>query len=110
MNVLQDKRNGTAILALEGRLDSTTSGEFETRLLGVIESGETQLVLDFAKLDYISSAGLRVLLKAGKALKGKGGQMSFCSVKDYIREIFEMSGFTSFFRIHASLEDALKSS
>lgn len=108
MEVIQDKRDGVLVLALKGRLDSSTSGDFEGKLLGLVHAGETRVVLDFRDLDYISSAGLRVLLKAAKELKQKQGRICFCAVKDYIREIFEMSGFISFFPLHASLEDALK--
>ncbi len=107
MEVTQTQQNGIIILGLKGRLDSNTSDGFEKQLLGLIQAGETQLVLDFKELDYISSAGLRVLLKAAKELKRNDGLLSFCSLKDYIREIFELSGFVSFFPIHATLEESL---
>ena len=107
MEVTQTQQNGIIILGLKGRLDSNTSDDFERQLLGLIQAGETQLVLDFKELDYISSAGLRVLLKAAKELKRNDGLLSFCSLKDYIREIFELSGFVSFFPIHATLEESL---
>lgn len=108
MEVTEKRQNGVIILVPKGRLDSNTSDEFEKRLLGLVGSGETSLVIDFKDLDYISSAGLRVLLKAAKELKKKNGQIAFCAVKDYIREIFELSGFVSFFAIHPTLEDSLK--
>lgn len=108
MEVTEKRQNGVIILVPKGRLDSNTSDEFEKRLLGLVGSGETSLVIDFKDLDYISSAGLRVLLKAAKELKKKNGQIAFCAVKDYIREIFELSGFVSFFPIHPTLEDSLK--
>ena len=108
MEVTEKRQNGVIILVPKGRLDSNTSDDFEKRLLGLVGSGETSLVIDFKDLDYISSAGLRVLLKAAKELKKKNGQIAFCAVKDYIREIFELSGFVSFFPIHPTLEDSLK--
>lgn len=108
MEVTEKRQNGVIILVPKGRLDSTTSDDFEKRLLGLVGSGETSLVIDFKDLDYISSAGLRILLKAAKELKKKNGQMAFCAVKDYIREIFELSGFVSFFPIHPTLDDSLK--
>ena len=108
MEVTQKQQNGITILGLKGRLDSNTSDDFEKRLLGLIQTGETRLVLDFEELDYISSAGLRVLLKTAKELKRVNGQLSFCSLKEYIREIFELSGFVSFFPIHPNLEESLK--
>ncbi len=108
MEVTQKQQNGTTILGLKGRLDSNTSDDFEKKLLGLILGGENRLVLDFTELDYISSAGLRVLLKAAKELKRNNGSISFCSLKEYIREIFELSGFVSFFPIYATLEESLK--
>jgi anti-sigma B factor antagonist len=109
MEVTQTQKEDICVLGLKGRLDSNTSDDFEKRLLGLIQGGETRLVLDFKDLDYISSAGLRVLLKAAKELKRNNGRLVFCSLKDYIREIFELSGFVSFFPIHATLEESLNS-
>jgi anti-sigma B factor antagonist len=107
MEVTQTQQDGIIVLGLKGRLDSNTSDDFEKKLLGLIQTGETKLVLDFKELDYISSAGLRVLLKAAKELKRNNGRLSFCSLKDYIREIFELSGFVSFFPIYPTLEESL---
>jgi anti-sigma B factor antagonist len=108
VEVNEKRQNGVAILALKGRLDSNTSGDFEKKLLGMVQQGETRLVLDFSELDYISSAGLRVLLKAVKELKRSDGRLCVCSVKDYIREIFSLSGFLSFLPTHATLEESLR--
>ncbi len=108
MEVTQKQQNGITILGLKGRLDSNTSDDFEKTLLGLIQTGETRLVLDFEELDYISSAGLRVLLKTAKELKPVNGQLLFCSLKDYISDIFDLSGFASFFPIHPNLEESLK--
>ncbi len=109
MEVTETEKDGIYVLGLKGRLDSNTSDDFEKKLLGLIVAGQTRLVLDFKDLDYISSAGLRVLLKAAKELKRNNGRLAFCSLKDYIREIFELSGFVSFFPIHPTLEESLKS-
>ena len=70
MEVTEKRQNGISILGLLGRLDSNTSLEFEKRLFEVIEDGHRSVIVDFDGLDYISSAGLRVLLKATKELKG----------------------------------------
>jgi len=109
MDVTKTQQDGITILALKGRLDSNTSDEFEKELFGMVQQGETRFILDFKELDYISSAGLRVLLKTAKELKRANGRFSLCSIKDYIREIFEMSGFVSFLPIHATVEESLKS-
>ena len=86
------KQDGTALeIALEGRLDTMTSPELEAELNKSLGSAET-LVMDFGKLDYISSAGLRVLLSAHKIMNAKGG-MKITRVNDIVQEVFEVTGF-----------------
>ena len=79
------------VVAPEGRLDTKTASELEEALIGSINEAES-LVLDFAKLDYISSAGLRVLLSAHKAMSAKGG-MKVTNVNEIVQEVFEVTGF-----------------
>ena len=99
MEVVEKKQNGICILGLLGRLDSNTSPEFEKKIFGVIQDGTKSLIVDFESLDYISSAGLRVLLKATKELKRSDGKIVLCSMKEYIKEVFEIAGFVSLFPI-----------
>ena len=108
MEVNEKRQDGVVVLALKGRLDSNTSGDFEKKLLGMVQGGESRFVLDFSELDYISSAGLRVLLKAVKELKRTDGRLCVCAVKDYIREIFSLSGFLTFLPTHSTLEESLQ--
>mgnify|MGYP002734206116 CR=1 FL=1 len=84
-------------IALEGRLDTTTSPELETVLNDSLD-GVTSLVFDFEKLDYISSAGLRVLLSAQK-LMNRQGTMKILHVGEVIQEIFEVTGFSDILTI-----------
>lgn len=108
MEVVEKRQNGICILGLLGRLDSNTSPEFEEKLFGVINDGTRSVIVDFDNLDYISSAGLRVLLKAAKELKRSDGKIVLCSMKDYIKEVFEIAGFVSVFPIVSSVADAIK--
>ena len=108
MEVVEKKQNGICILGLLGRLDSNTSPEFEKKIFGVIEDGTRNVIVDFESLDYISSAGLRVLLKAAKLLKRSDGKIVLCSMKEYIKEVFEIAGFVSLFPIVSSVGDAIK--
>ena len=86
------KQNGEALeIALEGRLDTMTSPELEAELNKSLAGAET-LVMDFSKLDYISSAGLRVLLSAHKIMNAKGG-MKVTKVNEIVQEVFEVTGF-----------------
>lgn len=107
MEVFEKTQNGIRILGLLGRLDSNTSPEFEKRIFEVIEDGSRSVIVDFESLDYISSAGLRVLLKAAKELKRSEGKIVLCAMKDYIKEVFEIAGFVSLFPIVSSVEDAI---
>ena len=84
-------------IALEGRLDTMTSPELEAELKNVLD-GVDELVLDFSKLDYISSAGLRVLLSAHKSMAGKGG-MTVTHVNEIVQEVFEVTGFADILNI-----------
>ena len=91
-------QNGTALtVALEGRLDTTTAPDLEKALRDSL-NGVTNLTLDFARLEYISSAGLRVLLSTHKAMAGKGG-MKVTHVNEIVNEVFEVTGFADILTI-----------
>jgi anti-sigma B factor antagonist len=109
MEIIEDKANAISIFKLNGRLDSNTSQGFEKKIFQAITDGSKHMVIDFKDLDYISSAGLRVILKATKALKREDGRIMLCSMQDYVKEVFEIAGFDSFLPIVPNLEDALKS-
>ena len=84
-------------IAIEGRLDTTTAPELEAELKASLDTA-SELVLDLAKLDYISSAGLRVLLSAQKVMINKGG-MKLIHVNETVMEIFEVTGFSDILTI-----------
>ena len=98
LNITTDIAEQTVRCALEGRLDTVTAPELETKLKEALE-GATELVLDMEKLDYISSAGLRVLLSAQKIMTGKEGKMKLTGVSGIIMEIFDTTGFTEILTI-----------
>lgn len=97
LKITKTVQDGKASFALEGRLDTVTSPELESKLREVLD-GVGELTLDLEKLDYISSSGLRVLLTAQKAMTGRG-DMTITHVKDIIREIFEITGFSEILTI-----------
>ncbi len=91
-------QNGTALtLALEGRLDTMTSPDLEAELNKSLP-GVDSLTLDLSKLDYISSAGLRVLLSAHKLMSARGG-LKVTNVNEIVREVFEVTGFADILTI-----------
>lgn len=96
-----------AVLSPSGRLDSNTSKSFESELIPVVESGPGAVVVDLSNLQYVSSAGLRVLLVAAKRSKAGGGRLALSGMSDQIREVFDISGFSAIFTIFATRDEAV---
>lgn len=91
LNINQTTDEKKVTVALEGRLDTNTAPQLEEALSGMLDGVES-LILDFEKLDYVSSAGLRVLLSAQKTMT-KQGEMKVIHVNETVNEIFEVTGF-----------------
>ena len=94
MDISEDRKADAVILALSGKLDATTAKTFEDRILGVINSGTQRLVVDLSQLDYVSSSGLRVFILAAKRLQTVDGKIVLCSMKDHVRQVFDLAGFS----------------
>lgn len=107
MEIREKQTGGVYIIEVEGKLDSKTSSQMEKCLVSAIDNGNKEIILDFTALDFISSAGLRVLLIGVKKLKLVNGKIVLVSVKDYIKEILEISGFHTLFQVYPNLEEAL---
>ena len=99
MNIIKNKDGSKLTLALEGRLDTTTAPQLEGELKEALD-GVTALELDFQQLEYLSSAGLRVLLAAQKVMN-RQGKMTLHHVNETIREVFEVTGFIDILTIEA---------
>ena len=97
MNITKQVNGSQLTVALEGRLDTTTSPELETELKTSL-SGVTDLTFDFAELKYISSAGLRVLLSTQKIMN-RQGSMTITNVNETVMEVFEATGFSDILTI-----------
>ena len=97
MNIIKKQNGANLEIALEGRLDTVTSPELEKELKASLDGADT-LTLDFAKLDYISSAGLRVLLSAHKQMSAKGG-MKVVNVNEIVKEVLDVTGFSDILTI-----------
>lgn len=106
MNIREEARDGAALVHLDGRLDSSTSASLEQVLPARVQEGGTTIV-DLAGLRYVSSAGLRVFLKAAKAAKAKGSRLVLAAMSAEVREVFDISGFTALFTLAPSVDDAL---
>lgn len=97
MTTTTNQENGKLSIALEGRLDTNTAPQLDAQLKQLI-NGVSELEFDFSKLDYISSAGLRVLLAAQKIMN-KQGKMLIRHVNETIMEVFEITGFVDILTI-----------
>jgi len=106
MDVNIERQDDVAVVQPHGRLDSNSSPSFEEQLLGIIEA-ESAVVLDMAGLNYVSSAGLRVLLVAAKKCKAAGCKFAVFGLTPQVRLVFDISGFLALFAVHPSREEAL---
>lgn len=96
------------VLRVDGKLDTKTSPDAQALLTELIAQGATKIVVNFEKLVYISSSGLRVLLAAAKQLKHKSGELRVCSLNEVVQEVFEISGFNTILAVTKSELEALE--
>ncbi len=107
MNITTTEVEGITIAEFEGNLDTNTAPDAEERLGELLEKGVTKILVDFTTLNYISSAGLRVLLVTTKRLGGTGGSMRLCGLNETVDEVFEISGFSTIFSVFGTRDEAL---
>jgi anti-sigma B factor antagonist len=108
MEISERKTAEVVTLSLAGKLDTSTAKAFEEKILGQIEAGERRIVIDLAKLDYVSSAGLRVFVLAAKRLDGAHGKIVLCALRDSVKQVFDIAGFSSIFSVYGSHDEAIK--
>lgn len=94
MTISKNLEGDKLTVAVEGRLDTVTAPDLESELKSALE-GVKELVMDFTKLEYISSAGLRVLLAAFKKMDAKGGKMKLTNINEMVREVLDVTGLMS---------------
>lgn len=107
MEVNENIEGEALILSPVGRIDSSTAAQFQEITLGKISEGHGRLVIDFSNVDYISSAGLRVILMAAKRCKAANGGFAMCNLAAHIKEVFEISGFLKILTLAENQEDAI---
>ena len=106
MDVSTRSEQDVTIVAFAGNLDSNTAPAAQQALDGVLAAGGKKLVVDFSALDYISSAGLRVLLGTAKKLQGSGGALRLFGLNETVREVFEISGFSTILAVRGTESEA----
>ena len=100
--------NEVKVLEFEGKLDTQTSPEAQDQLTQLIEGGAQKILVNFEKLEYISSAGLRVLLTAAKQLKAVDGELRVSGLNEIVKEVFDISGFTTILKVFGSESEAIE--
>ena len=108
MDIFEARNKETYILAITGRLDAITSPDLRNKIMSSIELGERSILLDCTNLEYVSSAGLRVLFEASFNLNQVSGNIKICSINNNVKKIFDMVDLTSEVAIFSSQEEALK--
>jgi anti-anti-sigma factor len=108
MKIAKVERDGVVCLKIDGRLDAKSAPEAEITVKGLLGEGRLQLLFDLSAMDYISSAGLRVILMAVKDLRSKKGKVVLCALTPYVKEIFDVSNFSSIIPITDSVETGLQ--
>ncbi|MCR8657456.1 STAS domain-containing protein [Paenibacillus endoradicis] len=106
MNIHIEQKDLATAIALEGRLDGVTMQQLEQQLVQLLEQGYKHFLFHLERLDYISSAGLRVMLFAIKRTKVIQGSVVLCAMQSNVKDIFDLSGFSSIFTICNSEEEA----
>lgn len=107
MEIIKKDKNGVQLVSFIGRLDAGSSSSADLELKDIIKK-DSKLIIDLNRLEYISSAGLRVLLVAAKAIHNKSGMMCLFGLNDNVSEVFNVSGFSAIFDIAESEEEATK--
>jgi anti-sigma B factor antagonist len=107
MEISTSESGDVRILSFQGNLDTNTAPDAESEINGLIDGGAQKLLVNFEKLDYISSAGLRVLLATAKKLKASSGDLKICCLNQTVQEVFDISGFSTILSVASSEEEAL---
>jgi anti-anti-sigma factor len=99
VDISTETAGDVTVVHVEGNLDTNTAPDAQQRLDALLDEGSSKLLVDFEALEYISSAGLRVLLSTAKRLSASGGSMHISGLNETVDEIFEISGFSTIFNV-----------
>ena len=109
LDIEHEEKESVAVVYFMGKMDTRTSPEAEKYVNGLLEEGETNILMNFEELDFISSTGLRVILATGKKLMASSGKLTLCSPNITVNDVLKMSGFNRMFGVFETEEDALGS-
>jgi anti-sigma B factor antagonist len=108
MEITSQATDGTTVVRMSGNLDTNTSSEAQEFLNAKMDDGVSAIVVSLEKVDFVSSAGLRILLATAKRLGASGGSLRICGLNETVNEVFEMSGFSTILDVFPSESDALQ--
>jgi len=108
MEINHKEENGIVFLAFKGRLDGSSAVDAEETINTIFKGDNNRLLFDFEFLEYLSSAGLRVVLGAAKEIKRRDGKFVLCALNSYVKEVFEVSGFGAIIPIADSVDAGIK--
>lgn len=108
MKITQREANDVNIVYFEGNLDTNTSHDAEVELNQLLNQGAKKILINFERLDYISSAGLRILLVTAKKIKNIESEFRLCNFNETVKEIFDISGFSTILNVYGTESEALE--
>jgi anti-anti-sigma factor len=107
MEVQVEEKGEVVIFRIEGRLDAASSPQLEKKITAIIDSGYFKLILNFNNVEYLSSAGMRLMLSVSKKLKNLEGKIVACGLNDEVMEVIKMAGFNHVIEIYSTEEEAI---
>jgi anti-anti-sigma factor len=108
LNIQVEDQQGKKILRIEGRIDATTTPILEKYVSDLFHQKQKWILMDFGKVDYLSSAGMRLMLSTTKKCKGLDGKLGFCNMNEDVMEIIKMAGFERILNIYSTEKEALE--
>ena len=109
IEISEEKAGAVRVLALVGRLDTETAPDFELKAHDLFTEGDRHFVVDLSGIDYVSSAGLRVLLALAKQVDGGKGSLQLCGLPAHVKQVFDLAGFSKLLNIQPNLKSVLAS-
>jgi anti-sigma B factor antagonist len=107
MEITTTDSDDIKVLSFKGNLDTNTSPDAESEINSLIDAGAQKFLVNFEQLEYISSAGLRILLATAKKLKASGGDLKICCLNQTVQEVFDISGFSTILSVATTEDEAL---
>ena len=107
MDIQTEQVGGVQVVTAEGRLDGIYSSAFANQVGALITGTNPRILIDFANIDFVTSAGLRAVLLLMRKAKASGGAFALCGVNDQVREILDVSGFGDIFSVHSGRAEGI---